>query len=626
MPETATGPWKPTWSPGDAGPGLSPLTVVHDRGDDYAFMAAALAAHTSALGRITVHPTPVASAPASLAHDLLRSLGKHLPLTGSEDGAYWTGSTETAWRAVAAWILALRIGHVIVTRAHRISSRHFEYLFALAELTRIRLTLLCHGPLPPALAAALATLPHEEADTLAAAHRALAASAPSPPAGRFAWWEAGEPFPPREGEPCFLLPTRRTPGRGVIEAAVRRLGCAVLPLPAAGRFPSQPDEPTVLLARRLHTRIAHPVHAAALAVRIFTGCPATQLQWPAAHTTPPARQSRGPERPAPTWAVDLIEAGRRFGQLEGRQHSARPLRLSPWDQTAVTEAAHACGLHEHHGTRSGTLPRPRVPGGRPAGRPRAAARAAHPRRAGQHEAGKHNQHPHTHREQTMTEPGTELFEAIRRDHRAGDRLPRSLAARHGVARATVKEAISAVLPLPHPLPVDEEGLDQARQFLDALLEEDQAKAPEERRSAFELYEELDRRTDGLPVSYRWVWEYITDRRSQQHADIGSPVPHERTWAGNVPSDMPEFVTDLITCAVRHLTELKIEGTLPAADGVELGMVSFGTARARIDQALWEFALVGRRAGLSYARLSAFTGVPEEDLAQQVERYDRLMTS
>ncbi|MFC7472683.1 hypothetical protein ACFQVA_42505 [Actinomadura keratinilytica] len=78
--ETTTGAWKPTWSPGHTRPGLPPLTVVHDPHDDHAFMAAALAAHTPQAGHITVHPTPVASAPASLAHDLLRSMGKHLPL------------------------------------------------------------------------------------------------------------------------------------------------------------------------------------------------------------------------------------------------------------------------------------------------------------------------------------------------------------------------------------------------------------------------------------------------------------------------------------------------------------------------------------------------------------------
>ncbi|MFJ4013856.1 hypothetical protein [Streptomyces sp. NPDC090026] len=225
----------------------------------------------------------------------------------------------------------------------------------------------------------------------------------------------------------------------------------------------------------------------------------------------------------------------------------------------------------------------------------------------------------------MTEPGTELFEAIRRDHRAGDRLPSSLASRHGVPRQAVMEAISTVLPLPLDLLADEEELNEARQLLDTLLAEDQAKEPAERRSAFELYEELDRRTSRLPLSYRWVWEYITARRSQHPCDT-SPEPHERAWAGNVPSDMPSFVTYLITSAVRDLAELKIEGTLPAADGVELGMVSLAGARARINQALYEFALVGRRAGLSYARMSAFTGIPEDDLAKQVEDYHRLMTT
>ncbi|SCK36144.1 hypothetical protein YWIDRAFT_06512 [Streptomyces sp. SceaMP-e96] len=278
----------------------------------------------------------MASAPASLAHDLLRSLGKHLPVTGNEDDVYWTGNTETAWRAVAAWMLTLRIGHVIVTRTHRISSRHFEYLFALRELTKIRLTLLCHGPLPPALATALAALRHEEAHTLAAARRAVSPPAPLPPAHRFAWWEADGHLPPREGEPCFLLPTRRTPSRGHVEAAARHLGRTVLPLPAVGRFPPEPDEPTALLARRLHARIAHPVHAAALAVRVF-----------AAQTDLPARTSRGQELRTPSWAADLLEAARRFGQLEGRADSARPLRLSPWDQVAVTEAARICSVHEH---------------------------------------------------------------------------------------------------------------------------------------------------------------------------------------------------------------------------------------------------------------------------------------
>lgn len=341
VPETTTGPWSPRWSPGHTRPGLPPLTVVHDPHDDYAFMAAALAAHAPAMGRVTVHPTPVASAPAALAHDLLRGLDKHLPLAGSEDGTYWTTNTETAWRVAAAWIFALRIGHVIVTRTHRVSSRHFEYLFALRELTGIRLTLLCHGPLPPALAAALAVLPHEAVHTLAEAARAVSVPAPQLPAGRWAWWEAEGQFPPRANEPCFLLPTRRPVGRRRIEATARRLGRTVLPLPAAGRFPPEPDEHTALLAHRLHTRIAHPVHAAALAILVFTGYSAAQQR-----QLPAARPDSSREPRTPSWAADLIESAHRFGQLQGRPHNTGLPRLGAWDQTAVSEAAHACGLIE----------------------------------------------------------------------------------------------------------------------------------------------------------------------------------------------------------------------------------------------------------------------------------------
>ncbi|MEU2995723.1 hypothetical protein ABZ772_36645 [Streptomyces griseoincarnatus] len=362
--EQATGPWRPTWSPHRTRPGLPPLTVVHDPGDDYAFMAAALAAHTPQAGRITVHPTPVASAPASLAHDLLRSMGKHLPHDGSPEVVGWAAQAEIAWRAAAAWMSALRIGHVVVTRTHRISSRHFEHLFALRELTGMRLTLLCHGPVPPALSAVLPALAHEAVHTWAAAHRALAATelADPPTAARFAWWEAAAHFPPHPGEPCFLLPARRTPSRTDIQAASCRLDldATVLPLPAAGRFPPEPDEHTTLLAHRLHARIAHPVHAAALALRILTGRQATQLPHPATPGTN-TRTEPGRWTGTPTWAVDLIEAGDCFGNLDRPTRAEGPLRLSGWDQTAVTEAARTCTLHE--------LPAPGSRQGRTRGRP-----------------------------------------------------------------------------------------------------------------------------------------------------------------------------------------------------------------------------------------------------------------
>jgi hypothetical protein len=119
----------------------------------------------------------------------------------------------------------------------------------------------------------------------------------------------------------------------------------VLPLPASGRFGCEPDEHTLLLAYRLHARIAHPVHAAALALRILTGHPVTRLPRSAA---PGANTQEVPGSPAqtPAWAAGLIEAGLCFGDLDRLLHGEGPVRLSSWDQEAVTEAARTCALHE----------------------------------------------------------------------------------------------------------------------------------------------------------------------------------------------------------------------------------------------------------------------------------------
>ncbi|MFI6875797.1 hypothetical protein ACIBL6_20420 [Streptomyces sp. NPDC050400] len=119
----------------------------------------------------------------------------------------------------------------------------------------------------------------------------------------------------------------------------------MLPLPASGRFPPEPDEHTLLLAHRLHARVAHPVHAAALALRILTGRPATGLPRPAA-PGPRPREDPGSPAQVPPWAADLIEAGLCFGDLDRPLRGEGPLRLTGWDQEAVDEAARICALHE----------------------------------------------------------------------------------------------------------------------------------------------------------------------------------------------------------------------------------------------------------------------------------------
>ncbi|MEU7067676.1 hypothetical protein [Streptomyces sp. NPDC046161] len=302
-------PWTPHWPPSDTSlPFLRPLlTVVHDENDDKAFMDWALAAHAPAAGRITVHPTPAAGAPASLAHDLLRALGKHLPWAGSEEATCWMRDTRTVWRAVAAWVRALEIGHILLTRAHLVTAAHLTRLFALAHLTGTRLTLVCHGPLTPAAAAAVEALRPARAHTLTEARRIVSAAPAGPAPGRFPWWEPA-PFPPPPNEPCFPPP-------------------GPTPLPDAHRL---------TVARRLHSRIAHPRHAAALAAQVVTGRSLDHIIG-----LPPSALT---SKTVPVWASDLIEAARRFGDLDGRTDSSRLFPLTGWDRIAVDEAALACGL------------------------------------------------------------------------------------------------------------------------------------------------------------------------------------------------------------------------------------------------------------------------------------------
>ncbi|MQS34580.1 hypothetical protein [Streptomyces katsurahamanus] len=285
--------------------------MVHDEDDDKAFMDWALAAHAPAAGRITVHPAPAPAVPAALAHDLLRALGKRLPWAGSEEGTCWMRDTRTAWRAVVAWVQALEIGHVLLTRAHLVTAAHLTRLFALAHLTGIRLTLVCHGPLAPAAAAAVESLRPVRVYTLTAARRIVPAAPVGPVPGRFPWWEPA-PFPPPADEAC---------------------------LPPPGHSPL-PDEHLGAVARRLHSRIAHPAHAAALAAQVMTSRSLEHII-----SLPPSAFT---STAVPVWAAGLIEAGRRFRDLDGRADSRRLFHLTGWDRIAVEEAALACGLGADH--------------------------------------------------------------------------------------------------------------------------------------------------------------------------------------------------------------------------------------------------------------------------------------
>ncbi|MEU7067677.1 hypothetical protein [Streptomyces sp. NPDC046161] len=228
----------------------------------------------------------------------------------------------------------------------------------------------------------------------------------------------------------------------------------------------------------------------------------------------------------------------------------------------------------------------------------------------------------------MTAPEEhDLPAEIRRDHRAGDKLPSSLAARHQVSRDYVMNALALIAP--RPAPATDIEYRACSERLDAALAEDAAKSPDRHRDAFDLYQELIQgRNEG--VSYQWVWEHVTTRRPEHHPrpdtpDSAAEPAEDRSWASSVPSDMPPFVTDLINHAVRHLTELHVRGSMPAVEGVELALASLGAAQALIGQAMNEVALVGRAQGVPWDRMSRWAGIPPTELAEHVTLYQHTTT-
>lgn len=352
--------WTPAWSPYHTDPGLPPITLITDTHDQPTYTTTALAAHQPECGRIAVHPTPLATAPAYLAHDLIRALGKHLP-PPDIDPPWWTGNADASWRVAAAWTQALSISHYVICRAHRITGRHLEHLMALRELTRIRLTLVVSGPTPAALATILNAAAHHQIDTLEEARRHLNQD-PSPRApASYPWWHS-VPFPAPHDEPWYELPPRPRHPAGTPDENTTSSHRTPTRLPSTDNRPpaiALPAHPQTdirslhheTVAQRIHTRIAHPVHAAAVAIRSLTGYGTDQLPQ---LTVATPQHPRG-DLPAdlPNWARLLQDAARIHTGLQAymRQDlpahlsgASRPFRLGSWDRNDVAYATEACHL------------------------------------------------------------------------------------------------------------------------------------------------------------------------------------------------------------------------------------------------------------------------------------------
>ncbi|WP_053763688.1 hypothetical protein [Streptomyces sp. AS58] len=236
-------------------PAAPPVTVLLDPADDAAVTRAALAAHNPSAGRITVHPTPAATAPA-LALDILAALGKPTELPGD-----WGTAGPPAWNIAAAWILALPHARLTVLRAHLLDQASWSALLTLRLRTGVHLVAVCHTRRPPAaMRNALHPIEHH---TVSTDHSlgVLLAKAPAVPA-------------PRRGAAGRWI---TVPALAYLDSHQDFPACHCTPPPA--RHPYVPERAYGIdqLIHRLAARTAYPQLAGALATAVFTGAPLAQL-------------------------------------------------------------------------------------------------------------------------------------------------------------------------------------------------------------------------------------------------------------------------------------------------------------------------------------------------------------
>lgn len=106
---------------------LPKVTVLFDPLDDATVTGTLLTRHNPAAGVIVVHPTPGRTSETTLAMDLMDALGHPTGRLADER----IGGLETLWTAVTAWCDGAAITHLVVLRAHLLSTRQHERLLVL---------------------------------------------------------------------------------------------------------------------------------------------------------------------------------------------------------------------------------------------------------------------------------------------------------------------------------------------------------------------------------------------------------------------------------------------------------------------------------------------------------------
>ncbi|MFW6599833.1 IS21 family transposase [Propionibacteriaceae bacterium Y2011] len=122
------------------------------------------------------------------------------------------------------------------------------------------------------------------------------------------------------------------------------------------------------------------------------------------------------------------------------------------------------------------------------------------------------------------ESRVELFAAIRRDARVEGLSIRALAARHGVHRRTVRQALTSAAPPARKVPVRAAPrLDPYRVAIDEMLRSDLDAPRKQRHTATRILARLVDEHDAAELSYSTVRDYVRVRRAQIDLEAGRRV-------------------------------------------------------------------------------------------------------
>ncbi|MDQ2777304.1 MAG: IS21 family transposase [Acidobacteriota bacterium] len=140
----------------------------------------------------------------------------------------------------------------------------------------------------------------------------------------------------------------------------------------------------------------------------------------------------------------------------------------------------------------------------------------------------------------------ELFEQIRREYEFGIGTIVGVAAKLGVHRRMVREAIGSALPKPRKKPERPRWkLKEAVEFIDAILEADRKAPRKQRHTAHRIWTRIGSELPQCKIAERTVREYVHERKIALGLMVSQTcVPQSYAWGVEAQVDWYEAYADL----------------------------------------------------------------------------------